>query len=410
MSFSSPLKLECKVQHYAWGRPAQDSIISQLLAQSIDADRPCAELWMGAHPSAPALVEINGEQKPLDQLIAEHPAEILGADVSKKFGQLPFLFKVLSIQTALSIQAHPDKKRAEQLHKDDPEHYPDDNHKPEIAIALSPASLLYGFREPAEIAAWADKVPEFAALLGEEVLLNLSNAAEKEAALSEVYSHVLRSDAAMVSTHCKQMFSRLKTQSDLSPEETWVLRLAENYPEGDVGLFSFFILNLATRQPGEGVFIKANIPHAYLEGELIECMANSDNVIRAGLTPKFKDVETLLAVADYSAGMPELFRPQEIDAGVACYQTPVDEFRVERLAGTADDLESATEGQVQLLFCLEGEGSIVHREQTYPLSKGSVYLLPAAIESYFLSFKHAVLFRVLPCLPILSPIGGSHRN
>ena len=129
---------------------------------------PYAELWAGAHATAPSRVLVANGEIPLDQFIARHPLEILGKDVYWAFGaQLPFLFKILSIRTALSIQAHPDKESARALHTRDPLHYPDSNHKPEIAIALKPTQFLYGFRPAMEIQKAMEEVPELYALTAE---------------------------------------------------------------------------------------------------------------------------------------------------------------------------------------------------------------------------------------------------
>ena len=143
-----PFRLLNKIQHYAWGARNEQAFIAKLLQLEVEKDKPYAELWMGTHPNAPSAVEINDQEKiPLDRFIKQFPKEVLGQKVIERFGvQLPFLFKVLSAGEALSIQAHPNKEQAAMLHQRDPEHYPDDNHKPEIAIALDQLTALVGFR------------------------------------------------------------------------------------------------------------------------------------------------------------------------------------------------------------------------------------------------------------------------
>ena len=148
MKLNIPLKLTCPVMHYPWGKYGNSSLIADLTnSPTAERDEPFAEFWIGAHKKAPAETVVDGKNWFLDKLIGKYPEELLGSFVQQKFGaELPFLFKVLSVRTALSIQAHPDKAQAVELHARDPENYPDANHKPEVAIALSPLTMLIGFR------------------------------------------------------------------------------------------------------------------------------------------------------------------------------------------------------------------------------------------------------------------------
>ena len=396
-----PLLLDCTVQHYAWGRAAARSIIPSLLPGQI-VDKPYAELWMGAHPKAPATLLFESVETPLDVLIARFPDAVLGEQVARRFsGRLPFLFKILSIRTALSIQAHPNKSKAEQLHAEDPEHYPDDNHKPEVAIALSPVSLLYGFRPIADVLAWAKRAPEFAELLGADLVGTLSNGLDlpgEDALLKQVYQQLFRTSAEKVTSLCHQLFRRLESSPCECSEEQWIVRLASEYPEGDVGLFSFFVLNLVTRIPGEGLFIGPSVPHAYLEGELAECMANSDNVIRAGLTPKYRDVATLLDIADYSARLPEVLLPipSSVAQNVTKYTIPAAEFAVTSISGSTESIDIASKQSVELLFCIDGSAELTWAGAEAPeqLRTGSVYLLPAAMPTAQLHCQQGRLFLI----------------
>lgn len=393
-----PLRLECPVQHYAWGRSARDSIIPRLLQGAQAAEElPYAELWMGAHPSAPSRVKFAQEELSLSELINRFPEEILGSEVSRQFaGELPFLFKVLSVRTALSIQAHPDKALAGRLHRGDPLRYPDENHKPEIAIALTPVQLLYGFRTPDIIRRHLESVPELALLAGEEVVCSFRKEDAGSAEIGELMRAVMLQEPDAISSASTLLYNRLAQKNNLSVEEEWILRLSADFPDGDPGLFSFFVQNLETIVAEEAVFIGPNIPHAYLEGELVECMANSDNVIRAGLTPKFRDVSTLLEMTDFDEGRPKLIRPipKGPETGWRTYPAPVEEFRIDRFDGRVSDFTCATEGKIQLLFCLEGRGEVtVECEQT-PLAAGDALIMPAVLKNYHFSLEQGTVFLV----------------
>ncbi len=151
--YRRPFKLLNKIQHYDWGTTNDNAFIPHLLGFSAVRDLPYAELWIGAHPSAPSDIVLQGRQSPLNKVIHDFPLEILGEYVARRFdNRFPFLLKVLSAARALSIQTHPDKEQAGKLHAADPAHYPDDNHKPEIAIALDSLTAIAGFRPPKDIA------------------------------------------------------------------------------------------------------------------------------------------------------------------------------------------------------------------------------------------------------------------
>ena len=226
--------------------------------------------------------------------------KLLGS-LKDKNGNLPFLFKVLSVNQALSIQAHPNKSLARKLHARDKEHYRDDNHKPEMAIALTDFEAMCGFRPVHEIAAFASSVPEFRRLLDTETMDLLTKSVHKEQEiLRSVFQCWMSTKKDLIQELTSSLSSRLmkKSESDLKPCERLALRLNKTYP-GDIGVFAAFVLNYITLKPGDGIFLRANMPHSYLKGDIVECMACSDNVVRAGLTPKFRDVETLVKMLDY---------------------------------------------------------------------------------------------------------------
>lgn len=334
-----PYLLANKIKDYSWGTRGEQAFIPRLLGIKAEDNQPYAELWMGTHPSGLSEVMIDGAPIPLDQLIAQHPVEILGQAVLHKFGgTLPYLFKVLSAAEALSIQVHPNKLQAEKLHARDPKHYPDDNHKPEIAVALDALTALVGFRRFSEIVDCLEKYPELAGCVGPEVCDQLRNAkgvsdSEQQACVRLFYSTLVKrsvSHKAELGEALTQLEKRLGSSGgSLRAEERIFLNLRKSYPEPDVGLWAIFLFNLVHLKKGQGLFTPAGIPHAYLEGNIVECMANSDNVIRVGLTPKFTDVEALLEVLSYDLGPVPI-----LEDGLnsqATYQTSAAEFQVSRM-------------------------------------------------------------------------------
>ena len=376
-----PLKLFCPVMHYSWGKSAESSFVAELSKRQSAgrwsaADKPYAEFWIGAHPNAPAQVKSAGGSgsdsgsMPLNLLLAQRPEEILGISVLNRFGpQLPFLAKVLSINSALSIQAHPDKRKAELLHLRQPDRYPDSSHKPELAYALTPVSLLHGFRPVSEIRGFLSSIPELALVLDESA--DSLNVADIEA----IYKKLLHVDDKRAAECCKQLYRRISQSEPLLPEEQWIFRLKDQYPEGDIGLFSFFLMNLQTLAPGEAIFIGANVVHAYLEGDLVECMANSDNVIRAGLTSKYRDAETLLQTLDYSVGAAKPLVPDVSVCGSLrreCYSVPAEEFALEKICGRGAVESIDPNKRVEILFCLQGSAELGLQSEKYMLDQANL--------------------------------------
>jgi mannose-6-phosphate isomerase len=264
-----------------------------------------------------------------------------------KAGDLPFLFKVLSINQALSIQAHPNKLLAAQLHARDPKNYPDSNHKPEMLIAISDTfEAMCGFRPATQIVENFVNYAELVAMCDQEncdefisLCANPSlSSSGLELALRKCFTALMSKPASFILTEFARLKARLEangpTRTDL---ESLFLRLAEQYAN-DVGCFAIFLLNCLTLRKGEAIFLSANIPHAYLFGDGVECMACSDNVVRAGLTPKFKDVAVLCEMLDYTMRTSEENKltstrtslSRELDY-LAEFRPSVDEFSVQQV-------------------------------------------------------------------------------
>lgn len=371
------------------------------------------QLWMGTHPSNPSKDVKTG--RTLLDLFSENKA-LLSQTVSSRFGEkLPFLFKVLSINKALSIQAHPNKKLAEQLHARDAKNYPDDNHKPEMAIAITPFEGLCGFRPLAEIAHFLQALPPLRRLVGEADAAKLEAAAkggdakvtdENKKALKAAFGALMSSSQDDVAKEVKELVKLAQADAAnfanggvaSTSGETLaelVVRLDGQFKE-DIGLFVLFFLNFVTLQPGEALFLVADDIHAYVSGDIIECMAASDNVVRAGFTPKFKDVSTLVDMLTYNfAPIDEqkmvptdypyaTLNRQAYSSGsaVALYDPPIDEFSVVRsqLRGpeakaTFDPLDGPS-----IVICSNGSGKISVGPTSFDVKEGYVFFVGSTAE------------------------------
>mmetsp|Transcript_5443 Transcript_5443/g.7354 ORF Transcript_5443/g.7354 Transcript_5443/m.7354 type:complete len:423 (-) Transcript_5443:47-1315(-) len=332
------LRLLCPAQNYDWGKKGTVSEVARLYHSNSGkeiSDLPYAELWCGTHPSGPSILA--GETAiPLKKWIQDHP-ETLGKVVHDKWGaELPFLLKVLSVETALSVQAHPDKKLAEQLHLQKPQVYKDDNHKPEMAVALSDFETLSGFVTTEEIVTALGNVPELRQAVGEECAVALEEAHRSATAplplFKDAFTNLMKCNPDTIKTATQALSARLSSEAaagrELTPKETLVLRLNMQYPD-DVGILASFFLNYIVLSPGEGLYMAANSPHAYLSGECVEVMASSDNVVRAGLTPKLRDTDILCAMLTYAQGSPEILRGAPVDTCTRHYQPPFEEFALD---------------------------------------------------------------------------------
>uniref|UniRef100_U5ESC5 mannose-6-phosphate isomerase n=1 Tax=Corethrella appendiculata TaxID=1370023 RepID=U5ESC5_9DIPT len=284
------------VKTYDWGKTGKQSEVAKLAELNnenfiISESTNYSELWMGDHVSGPSKVKGTNENL----------GDFLTKDLQSNIGgheKLSFLFKVLSIGKALSVQVHPNKKEAVKLNAEFPDIYKDPNHKPELAIALTDFVAMCGFRPYDEIYSLLSKYEEFAELLGADNLYALK--AGKENGLKLCYSKLMRSSDADLTKCIQSIKQKILSSGDVDNELSKIfLQLDKDFPN-DVGILSIFFLNILRLTPGEAIYLPANVPHAYLSGDCVECMACSDNVIRAGLTPKFKDVETLLRLLNYT--------------------------------------------------------------------------------------------------------------
>ena len=388
---AKPYKLFNKIQNYDWGTKNEHAFIPNLLGIPAEPDKAYAELWIGAHPKAPSEIEIDGALYPLDKVIEQFPVEILGQYAAEKYeNKLPFLLKVLSAARALSIQTHPNKEQAVKLHASDPVNYPDDNHKPEIAIALDSLTAIAGFRPVNEIIHNLKKYPELQSFASGEFiqkLFELKDKFELSVHLNMLYSKIMNSssDQDKLSSVIEGIIGKLKVKDDLTLEEQQFLKQHELYGN-DVGLLSFFFFNIVRLKPGQAIFTGAGIPHAYIEGNIIECMANSDNVVRAGLTNKFKDVNTLLEIMDYTFAEYDIINKEQSTDGVN-YVTKAEEFEVtayNKEQGYSRDFTNIN--KLLVIIITGGSLTVKWKDNDTQFSetfiKGESFLIPSILHDY----------------------------
>ena len=333
------------IQHYAWG--GKKFIPALMDLQNADS-QPFAEVWLGAHQRGPAQLNVDGEEISLKDFLEKNP-DALGEKVINQFGKrLPYLFKVLDVQKMLSIQTHPTKKAAEIGFAREEKagisitafnrNYKDDNHKPEVMVAMTEFWLLHGFKSLEAIEEVLKSVPEFKMLLEyyQRILKK-----EVDNKLFHFYKNLMEMSQKTVDEILQPLAERLSLDfvvnklAKNNPDYWAALAFRDNMLEGghfDRGVFSIYIFNLICLQKGEGIFQDAGIPHAYLEGVNMELMANSDNVFRGGLTVKHVDVKELLEHVVFEEVTPRVLTGTEIDEGVKVYKTPAPDFELTRIS------------------------------------------------------------------------------
>ncbi|MEU5156608.1 mannose-6-phosphate isomerase, class I [Glycomyces sp. NPDC021274] len=337
------------IRNYAWGSQVD---IAQLQGREVPADLPEAEEWLGAHHSAPSTLH---DGRPLDDAIASAPAAMLGPRVLDRFGpKLPFLMKLLAAGKPLSLQAHPNLRQANSGHQREMRigidaayrNYVDDNHKPELLVALTEFRAMCGFRDP--LAAAADievlGVPELAALC--------STLRDPKAGLRRAVPDLL----GLGREECRGIIdAAAKAASEQGTADAAdLVNLARSYPD-DPGVLVSLLLNHITLQPGEAVYMPAGNLHAYLNGFGVEIMAASDNVLRGGLTNKRVDVPELLRVLDFNA-IDEPRAIVEDDGPVRSWPVPIEDFLLRRVALTGEPIRIDVDGP---RICLSTGGNVI---------------------------------------------------
>ncbi|WP_282777815.1 MULTISPECIES: mannose-6-phosphate isomerase, class I [unclassified Nocardia] len=333
------------LRSYAWG---SRTALAQLCGRPVPSAHPEAELWFGAHPADPARVRVNGHDRSLLDLLAADPQRELGSVAGEFDGRLPFLLKILAAEEPLSLQAHPSLEQARagfarENHTGVPidspmRNYRDENHKPELVVALDRFEALAGFRDPnatvrllqalavPELSSYADLLAAQPDSAGLRTLFTTWIALPQNA-LATLLPKVLDGCVHYLSDRDA---GNNGARKEFTAEVKTALELAEAYP-GDAGVLAALLLNRITLEPGEGLFLAAGNLHAYLRGVGVEIMANSDNVLRGGLTPKHVDVPELLRVLDFEPLDLPIVAPETEAEGVFRYRTPAAEFTLRRV-------------------------------------------------------------------------------
>ena len=356
-------KLLGKHRHYDWGGK---TFLPNLMGVENVNHLPYAEYWMGAHTSAASTIQTSEGEKDLAQLIKEQPNQWLGKDIATKFKALPYLYKILDVRDMLSIQVHPSKENAIKGFKAEEakgisidaanRNYKDENHKPEIMVALSDFWLLHGFLEPAILEKRLSSNSYLKPLVNEFKGGDYQNLyiyfMQLPMAASDAILKPLLEEAA------KEMAKGNVTKKD---PHYWANKYyADGIPSKNIdkGIFSIYILNIVNIAKYQGIFQGAGILHAYLEGQNIELMANSDNVLRGGLTPKHVDVRELIQHVSFVPTYPSILKAVKLNDQETNYPCPVSDFGLTNIRLNPGEVYTISSYSLELLLVMDGEVEI----------------------------------------------------
>ena len=375
-------RIEGKVQNYDWGG---DRFIPNLVSEPIAPKTTYAEYWLGAHLKAPSKVITDTGSVSLELFLDQNITENLGEDVAKDFGKLPYLFKVLDVSKMLSIQVHPSIAAAKIGYKKENEqgipltasnrNYKDENHKPEIMVALTDFWLLHGFLEQEKLVKNLKETLELSFLLNtflEEGYLGL-------------YKKVMEYSQEEVNTILRPLVKRIlpkfvNNELEKSSPAYWAAKSLNNTDSEDIdkGIFSIYFFNILNLSRGEAVFQDAGVPHAYLEGVNMELMANSDNVLRAGLTSKHIDVDELIKNTKFEETIPNILLGDEnIANGEVVFKTKAKDFELSKIELTETVSHASTSNSVEILMALKGAATVSQNKESISLNKGQSVLIKA---------------------------------
>ncbi len=375
--------LKGTIQHYDWGGT---TFLPHLIRVANPQEQPFAELWMGTHPRGDAQLFMEEEQISLSDYIASDPKGILGEKVATQFkNSLPFLFKILDVKKMLSIQTHPNKAAAVRGFQRENEmgipldaahrNFKDDNHKPEMMVALTDFYLLHGFKTAAAIEHTLETVEELMPL----------TAQFKQQDIRQLYQYIMELPQAEVNQLLAPLDERLfwGIYEDKAEADYWAKRAFEEYTQNghfDRGIFSIYLFNIVHVQPNAGIFQDAGIPHAYLQGVCVELMANSDNVFRGGLTPKHIDVPILLEHLMTEPIVPQILNGTAISAVEQVYPTPAPDFALSRKNLAAGSLHLAKTDAPSIFIILEGAVKVESEGQFSNGNRGDIFFASAESE------------------------------
>ncbi|MBG0755153.1 mannose-6-phosphate isomerase, class I [Vibrio cidicii] len=384
-------KMDNKIQNYDWG---SRTAIQDLFGFANQAQQPQAEVWMGTHPNGCSMVKQGSTHVSLSELIKQDPSAFLSQSTAKTFGDLPFLFKILAADKALSIQVHPNKQDAELGYAKEQEqgvplsafnrNYKDANHKPELVYALTEYQAMNGFRPFDEIIAGFRlcDIPEINGYL-EQFERN-----PNQDGLCHFFVEILSMKEARKLNAVDHLLS-YAAMNQARPVCELILDLAEQYPN-DVGLFAPLLLNVITLKPGEAMFLCARTPHAYIKGTGLEIMANSDNVLRAGLTPKHMDVEELVKCTDFvPKPINTLLTQAEISGCEHHFPVPVQDFQFSVFQAPKE--QRVEMSSAEILMPIDADVTLLAQSgETLVLGKGQSAFIPAYVGTYRLSCEGRV--------------------
>lgn len=388
-------RLTGKVQHYQWGGY---SFLPDLLNITNHHNQPFAEYWLGAHDNFPSEIEGNNPVL-LNDYILQHPS-VLGK-AQQQFNRLPYLFKVLDVKDMLSIQVHPSKEAAALEFERENQagipltasnrNYKDDNHKPELMVALSDFWLLHGFKQPEEISSSVAAVPEF------QFMLSLF----KKGDYKRLYKTLMEMEQHEVNEICKPLLERIfllyeDNSLQKSDPDFWAARaaLTFNQPEKvDRGIFSIYLLNIVHLKKDEAVFQDAGLLHAYLEGQNMEIMANSDNVLRGGLTPKHIDVTELMKHVNFQPITPNVIHGTGRNEFEQVYTSPAADFELSKLVVGRDRTAFVESVTTDIFIVMEGVVEMKQEDNTLLMKKGESAVGFAGAAVQIRSLENTVIFR-----------------
>ncbi len=388
------LKLNGKVQHYAWGG---NKYIPIWLGIENKNNEPYAEYWMGAHNSAPSTLMVNDKEESLDNLIDQNSQQLIGEKTEHNFGELPYLFKILDVKDMLSIQVHPTKEAAEKGFEEEEKkgidlndakrNYKDKNHKPEVMVALSEFWLLHGFLSEDKLVKVLQSVKEF----------NAFTKIFADKSYKGLYEHVMTIPQEEVDRLLSPLIVKeinKKATQQITKEEPgwWVSKLyANKKPEKNIdrGIFSIYFFNIVKAEPGEAVFQGAGLPHAYLQGQNVELMANSDNVLRGGLTPKHVDVNELMKHTKFAGTEPNVMHGERLINGELNYKCPVNDFGITKIQLKKGDSMQLKSNSMEIIVMIDGEMNITGTNSVDVKRGEAVAVLPN--ENYKITAGEKVL-------------------
>lgn len=381
---SNMFKLKNVIQNYAWG---SKTAITTLFGIKNSNNEPQAEIWMGAHVNG-CSKNASTDQALID-IINEDKAALLGEYTATRFGELPFLFKVLSAQTPLSIQVHPNLLKAQQgfalenkkglAINDAKRNYKDPNHKPELVYALTHFKAMNGFRA-------IEQIIEFFNIIAISVLRESLDEFKKSPnsdGLKIFFNAIMSLEDVDKDRALEELLLKIEDSSNdpqMNVVFAYIKYFREHYPN-DIGLFSPLMLNIVELEPGEAMYLSAQTPHAYVQGTALEIMANSDNVLRAGLTPKYIDLPELIENTIYSPIPVESIKLSPLlKQDKLFYPVPVDDFAFEIVC--VNNSSNQFMRSAEILFCIDGEVTAISEQETVTFKKGESIFISNQVAQY----------------------------